>query len=71
MSLVRKQWGYTDAYVGLDILVLKVECMLPNVDTDNREVAQERVLVDCCSNLKLLRRLIQTLQSTPSVGVRW
>ena len=46
------------AYIGLDILVLEVEGVLPDVDTDNGEMAQKRVLVGCRGNLKLLRRLV-------------
>ena len=37
--------NFTRTYVGLDVLVLEVESVLPNVDTDDRNEAQERILV--------------------------
>ena len=40
------------AHVNFDVLVLEVERMLPNVDTDERNVSKKRVLVGSRGNLE-------------------
>lgn len=42
--------------ISLDIEVLKIERMLPDINTDNRNVGQKRILVGCGGNLKSFGR---------------
>ena len=42
-------------YVGLDVEVLEVEGVLPDVDANNGDVGQERVLVGRGCDLKRLQ----------------
>ena len=48
-------------HVGLDILVLEVERMLPDINTNDRQVGEERILVCSRRNLQLLGRRVDTL----------
>jgi hypothetical protein len=41
-------------YISLDVLVLEVEGVLPNVDTNDGDQAEERVLVGSGRNLETL-----------------
>ena len=43
-----------DTYVNLDVLVLKVERMLPNVDANDGGVSEKRVLVGGGDDFKTL-----------------
>lgn len=51
-------------YVNLDVQVLQVERVLPDVNTNDRSVGQERVLVRGSGNLKTLGSRVQALQDT-------
>jgi len=51
-----------DTDVDLDILVLEVECMLPDINTDDGSVGQEGVLVSCRDDLKAFGDRVNTLQ---------
>lgn len=51
-------------YVGLDVEILKVEGVLPDIDTNDGNVGQERVLVGCCDDLKLAIGWVYTLTVT-------
>ena len=44
-----------NTHVGLDVLVLEVERVLPDVDADDRDMAEERVLVRRRRDLNDLR----------------
>lgn len=46
--------GKDDTHVDLDVLVLEVEGVLPDVDTNDGDVAKERVLVRSGDDLELL-----------------
>jgi len=46
--------------VDLDVQVLEVESVLPDVDTDDGDVSEERVLVRRRRDLKTLRRGVET-----------
>ena len=48
-------------YIRLDILVLKVESVLPDINTDNGEVRNQGVLVGSGSNLEFLSRRVNAL----------
>lgn len=51
--------------IGLDVEVLEVESVFPDIDTDNRDVAQERILVGSGNDLELVVRRVYT-EPTPS-----
>ena len=53
-------------HVGLDVEVLEVERVLPDVDADDGNVREQRVLVRGGSNLKNLRRGVVSLESEAS-----
>jgi len=50
MFTIRRQ----KTHLGLDVEILKVKRMLPNVDTDDGDVRQERVLICRRHNLEPL-----------------
>ena len=50
-------------YVSLDVEVLEVEGVLPDVDADDGDVRQERVLVGGGHDLKTLSLGVQALRS--------
>ncbi len=52
-----------NTYVCLDILILKIKCVLPNVYTDDRNMRKERILIGSSGNLKLLGFWIDTLNA--------
>ena len=57
------------AYVRLDVLVLEVEGVLPNVDADDRNVGDQRVLVGSGDDLKRLvgrRVALDRISARPS-----
>ena len=60
----RKVGGKT--HVGLDVEVLEVERVLPDVDADDGDVGQERVLVGSRRQLKTLGGRVQALLQTVS-----
>lgn len=49
--------------VDLDILVLEIECMLPDINTNNGGVGQEGVLVSSSSDLKTFSDGVDALKS--------
>ena len=51
-------------YVGLDVEVLEVEGVLPDVDANNGDVGQERVLVGSRRDLNDLGRGVVALQQS-------
>ena len=51
-------------YVGLDVEVLEVEGVLPDVDADDGDVGQERVLVGGRRDLNDLGRGVVALQQS-------
>ena len=53
-------------YVGLDVEVLEVEGVLPDVDADDGGVGQEGVLVGGRGDLETLGGWVQALQSDVS-----
>ena len=58
-----KQWN---THVDLDVEVLEVERVLPDVDADDGDVGQERVLVRRGRQLKTLGGRVQALLHTVS-----
>lgn len=56
---VRQKKG---AHISLDVEVLKVERMLPDINTDNRDVGQKRILVGRGGNLKSSGRGVVSLR---------
>ena len=54
----------SSTYVDLDVLVLEIEGMLPDVDTDDGDVSQKRVLVGGGRDLKSLGDGVDTLCRT-------
>ena len=55
-----------ETYVDFDVEVLQVESVLPDIDTDDGDVSEERVLVSGSGNLETLSGGVQTLQSAYS-----
>jgi hypothetical protein len=55
--------GEDEAHIDLDVEVLEVESVLPDIDTDEGNVAQERVLVSCGYNLERLVGQVQALEN--------
>jgi hypothetical protein len=49
-------------YVGANVEVLEVVGVLPDIDADDRDVGQERVLVGGRGDLELLGRRVESLQ---------
>jgi len=49
------------SHISLDVEVLKIERMLPDINADNRNVGQERILVGCGGNLKSFGRGVVSL----------
>jgi hypothetical protein len=47
--------------VSLDIEILKVECMLPDIDADDRDMGQERILIGSGGDLQALGGGVQSL----------
>ena len=63
-----KQSGARErTYVDLDVEVLEVESVLPDVDADDGDVGQERVLVGRGRQLKTLGGRVQALLQTGSL----
>ncbi len=58
-----------NTYIGLDVEVLEVESVFPDIDTDNRDVAQERILVGSGNDLELVVRRVYTLPLTVVVSI--
>lgn len=56
-------------HVCLDVEVLEIESMLPDVNTDDGQERQERVLVRRRRDLEFLRRWVHAL-SVPVTGYR-
>jgi hypothetical protein len=54
--------GRGEAYVRANVEVLEVVGVLPDIDADDWNVGEERVLVRGSSNLELLGRRIKALQ---------
>jgi hypothetical protein len=58
-------------HVSFDIEILEVECMLPDIDSNDGNVGQERILVRGGENLQALGSRVQALcidkndQTTP------
>ena len=52
------------AYVGFNVLVLKVESVLPDVDTNDGYVGEERILVGSGGDLEAFGGNVVTLQDT-------
>jgi len=50
------------AYINLDIEILEIEGVLPNVNTNDRDQVQEGVLVSSGSNLQTLGGGIEPLK---------
>ena len=50
-----------NTHIGLDVLVLEVERVLPDIDADDGNVSEERVLVSGGHNLKTLVRGVVSL----------
>ena len=50
-------------HVSLNVEVLKVESVLPDVNPDDRDEGQQRVLVWCRCDLEALGGRIQTLDT--------
>jgi hypothetical protein len=48
-------------YISLDVLVLKVESMFPDIDTNDRGVGQERILVSGGRDFKDLGSRVYSL----------
>lgn len=61
VSVRRKENQGAYTHISLDVKVLEVESVLPNVDTDDREERKQRVLVRGRRDLQLLRRRVHTL----------
>ena len=55
MSTRRQGAQHDTTDIGLDVVVLEVERVLPDVDADDRDVREERVLVRGRDNFELLR----------------
>ena len=53
-----------ETYVGLDVEVLEVERVLPDVDADDGDVRQERVLVGSGGDLEDLQGGVVALSQT-------
>jgi hypothetical protein len=49
-------------HINLNVKVLEIECMLPDVDPDDRDVSQKWVLVCGRDDLEALGRGVQTLR---------
>lgn len=49
-------------HVLLDVLVLEIVRVLPHVDSNDREVRQERILVTASNQLQTLGGRVQTLE---------
>ena len=50
------------AYINLDVEILEVESMFPNVDTDDRDVTKERILISSSDDFQALGGEIVTLR---------
>lgn len=48
-------------YVRLDIEVLKIESVFPNIDTNDRDKVEQRILVGSGRDLKTLRTFVIAL----------
>ena len=65
-----------NTHIGLDVLVLEVERVLPDIDADDGDVSEERVLVSGGHDLKTLVRGVvslhrrQTLDKNDSKNAR-
>jgi len=51
------------AYVDLDVLVLEVESVLPDINADNGDKVEQRVLVGGGGNLQTLGGGVEALSS--------
>lgn len=51
-------------HIDFNVEVLEVECVLPNVDADDRHVGQQRVLVGSGDNFQALSGGVQSLPCT-------
>ena len=58
-----KRYG---THVGLDVEVLKIESVLPHVDTDDGDQVQQRVLVGGGGDLQTLASGVQALNTKVS-----
>lgn len=57
-------------HISLDIEVLEVEGMLPDVNADDRNMSEKRILVGSSGDLETLGAWVQTLQSMLIVNIR-
>ena len=53
--------GKKATHISFDVAILQIECVLPDVYTDNGSVCEEGVLVGGCDDLKTLRHGIHAL----------
>jgi len=49
-------------YIGFDIEILEVKGVLPDINTNDRDMGKERILVSRRDNLETLCRRIEALQ---------
>jgi len=61
VCLAKGEW--TETHIDLDIEVLEVEGVFPDVDTDDRGQVQERVLVSSGGNLQTLGGGVESLEA--------
>ena len=66
VSAVQRKDQCRKTYVSLDVEVLEVESVLPDVDADDGDMGQERVLVGGRRQLKTLGGRVQALSQTVS-----
>ena len=66
VSAVQRKDQCRKTYVSLDVEVLEVESVLPDVDADDGDMGQERVLVGRGRQLKTLGGRVQALLQTVS-----
>ena len=50
-----------DTHINFDVEVLEVERVFPDIDTDDGDMSEERILVSSGDNLKDLVARVQTL----------
>jgi hypothetical protein len=51
-------------YLGSEVLILQVICVLPNIDAYDGNMREKGVLIGGCENLETLRDRIHTLFTT-------
>lgn len=68
MSYDEKLLSKHDTYVSFDVEILKVERVLPNVDTNDRDEIEERVLVGSGGDFKALSRWVNALWNIADIS---